>query len=271
VEPDRGDVVERLDAGVLWLVLNRPEVGNALTPEQRDALVARFEAASADPSVRAVVLAAEGRHFCTGADLSASSGRGGAGTGPLVEPGSVARTLRTGSQRLTAAILDCEKPVVAEVHGAAAGIGAQLALAADFAVAADDTRLIQVFARRGLVPDGGAAYLLTRLVGPHTAKRLLLLADDVGAEEAVALGLVHRVVPLAALRAATEELVGRLAVGPTRTYALTKWLVNRSIDSARDQAFADEAMAQEQNMATADAKEGLAAFGERRDPRFVGR
>lgn len=265
------DLDVRRDGGALWITLSRPEVGNALTPGQRDELIGLLEEASGDAGVRVVVLAAEGRHFCTGADLSASSGRSGGGAAAPIGPGGVARMLRTGSQRLVAAVLDCEKPVVAELHGAAAGIGAHLVLAADFVVAAEGSRIIEVFARRGLVPDGGGAYLLPRAVGVHVAKRLLLLADDLPAEEAHALGLLHELVPADDLRGATEALVARLAAAPTRTLALTKWLVNRSLDSTREQAFADEAMAQEQNMGTADAQEGLAAFGERRDPDFAGR
>ena len=211
-----------------------------------------------------VVLTAAGRHFCSGADLS-----GGAGGQRLA--GDIARTLRTGSQRLIASVLDCEKPVVAEIHGAAAGIGAHLVMACDFVVAADDARLIEVFARRGLVPDGGGAYLLPRLVGPMRAKELMLLADDLPAERAHQLGLVTTVVPQAELRAETEKLAARLVAAPTRTLALCKWLVNRSLDASRDQCFADEAMAQEQNMGTADAQEGVAAFVERRPPTFQGR
>jgi 2-(1,2-epoxy-1,2-dihydrophenyl)acetyl-CoA isomerase len=168
-------------------------------------------------------------------------------------------------------VLDCEKPVVAEVHGAAAGIGAHLVLACDFVVAADDARLIEVFARRGLVPDGGGAYLLPRLVGPMRAKELMMLADDLSADRAQELGLITSVVAAGQLRAETDKLVGRLATAPTRTLALCKWLVNRSLDSTRDQSFADEAMAQEQNMGTHDAQEGVAAFVERRPPDFHGR
>ena len=265
-----GIVVDRREDGSLWITLDRPEVGNAITPDQRNGLIALLEAASDDPGVRVVVLAATGKHFCTGADLSASSAADG-DPAPAPGPGSVARLLRTGSQRLVAAVLDCEKPVVAELHGAAAGIGAHIALACDFVVASDESRIIEVFARRGLVPDGGGAYLLPRLVGVHTAKALLMLADDLDAATAKDLGLLHSVVPLDGLRAATEELVARLAQAPTRTLALTKWLVNRSLDSTREQAFADEAMAQDQNMTTDDAQEGLRAFGERRAPRFTGR
>ena len=249
--------------GALWLTLNRPQAANALTPDQRDQIISILDAASSDPAVRVVVLAAEGKHFCSGADLSGGTG------GPQL-PGDIARTLRTGSQRLVAAVLDCEKPVVAEVHGAAAGIGAHLVLACDFVVAAEDARIIEVFARRGLVPDGGGAYLLPRLVGPMRAKELMMLAEDVPAPKALELGLITSVVAAEQLRAETDKLVGRLVVAPTRTLALCKWLVNRSLDSSREQSFADEAMAQEQNMGTHDAQEGVAAFVERRPPEFRG-
>jgi 2-(1,2-epoxy-1,2-dihydrophenyl)acetyl-CoA isomerase len=248
----------------LWVTLNRPEAANALTPDQRNRIIDTLEAASSDPDVRAVVLAANGRHFCSGADLSGGTG------GPQMA-GDIARTLRTGSQRLVGAVLDCEKPVVAELHGAAAGIGAHLVLACDFVVASEEARLIEVFARRGLVPDGGGAYLLPRLVGPMRAKELMMLADDLPAGRAYGLGLVTTVVAEAELRAEVEKLVERLTGSPTRTLALCKWLVNRSLESTREQSFADEAMAQEQNMGTDDAREGVKAFVERRSPDFRGR
>jgi 2-(1,2-epoxy-1,2-dihydrophenyl)acetyl-CoA isomerase len=250
--------------GALWITLNRPDAANALTQAQRNDLIDIFDRASADPATRVVVLAAHGRHFCSGADLSG-------GTGEPPATGDVARMLRTGSQRLIAAVLDCEKPVVAELHGAAAGIGAHLVLSCDFVIASDDARLIEVFARRGLVPDGGGAYLLPRLIGPMRAKELMMLADDVSAERARELGLVSSVVKGDDLRGTVEELVARLAAAPTRSLSLCKWLVNRSLESSRDQCFADEAMAQEQNMGTHDAQEGVAAFVERRAPAFEGR
>ncbi len=252
--------------GVLWITLNRPDVANALLPAQRDRIIAWLEEASADAAIRVVVLAATGRHFCSGADLGA-----GDATAPAPAAGDVSRLLRRGAQRLIAAVLDCEKPVIAEVRGAAAGIGAHLALACDFVVAAEDARFIEVFVRRALVPDGGGAYLLPRLVGPLKAKQLMMLGDDLPAAKAVELGLVTEVAPRDELRTRTEALAARAAAAPTRTLAAIKWLVNASLESSRAQAFADEAVAQENNMGTEDAEEGIASFRERRPARYQGR
>lgn len=264
-----------LTAGVAWITLDRPEALNALNAAQRDRLLALFAAASADPDVRALVLTATGRGFCTGADLRPpAADPGGTTAAPPVpdrRPGDVARLIRGGAQALVAAVLDCEKPVVAAVNGIAAGIGAHLAFACDLVIAAESARFVEVFVRRGLVPDGGGAYLLARLVGVHKAKELVYLGDDVPAAEALALGLVNRVVPDEGLEKAAREWAERLAAGPTRMYALSKNLLNRALESDRATAFREEADAVELNMATEDSAEGLRAFLERRPPEFKGR
>lgn len=257
VEDDAG-------SGVRRLTLNRAEALNAVTAELRERLIAALEQASADRNVRVVVLTGAGRAFCSGADLS-----GGAG-GERV-PGDVARMLRQGVQRMVSAVLDCEKPVLCALNGVAAGIGVQLALACDLVVAAEEASLVQVFAKRGLVPDGGAAWLLPRLVGVQRAKELLFLGEKVGAADAERIGLVNRVVPGPELAKVVAEWADRLATGPTRAYALTKALVNASLDGDRAASFAAEATAQEINMTTHDAQEGVRAFVERRAAKFEGR
>ncbi|MFG2624445.1 enoyl-CoA hydratase/isomerase family protein [Streptomyces sp. NPDC048473] len=257
-------VLHTTDNGVSWITLNRPEAMNAVTWDQRERVIALLAGASADPAVRAVVLTATGRGFCAGADL-----RGATATGDRV-PGDVARTIRLGAQRLIAAVLDCEKPVIAAVNGTAAGIGAHLAFACDLVLAADSAKFIEVFVRRGLVPDGGGAYLLPRLIGPQRTKELMFFGDSLPAQEAERLGLVNRVVPDEELTATARAWAQRLAEGPTRTIALTKQLVNASLDSDRASAFAAEAMAQEINMTTQDANEGVASFVERRTPKYRG-
>ncbi|MFD8419760.1 enoyl-CoA hydratase/isomerase family protein [Streptomyces sp. NPDC059466] len=253
------------DNAVSWITLDRPEAMNALTWDQRERVIALLASASADPDVRAVVITATGRGFCAGADL-----RGAPAAGERI-PGDVARTLRLGAQRLVAAVLDCEKPVIAAVNGTAAGLGVHLALACDLVLAAEPARFIEVFVRRGLVPDGGGAYLLPRLVGPQRAKELMFFGDALTARDAERLGLVNRVVPPEDLEKTAREWAERLATGPTRALALTKQLVNASLDTGRTAAFAAEAAAQEINMTTADAREGVASFVERREPEYRGR
>ncbi|MER6076757.1 enoyl-CoA hydratase-related protein [Streptomyces sp. NPDC001833] len=260
------DTVRYVTAGrVAHLTLDRPDALNALTPDQRDHVIHLLGEASADPGIGAVVVTGTGRGFCAGADL-----RGSGGTAERV-PGDVARTIRLGAQRLVAAVLDCEKPVIAAVNGTAAGLGAHLALACDLVLAAESARFIEVFVRRGLVPDGGGAYLLPRLIGPHRAKELMFFGDALSAPEAERLGLVNRVVPDADLPKTARDWAVRLATGPTRALALTKQLVNASLDTDRASAFAAEAAAQEINMTTRDAQDGVRAFVERRSPDFQGR
>ncbi|WP_075002751.1 enoyl-CoA hydratase/isomerase family protein [Streptomyces qinglanensis] len=281
-EPPECAVAQATRNAVSWITLDRPHTLNALTWAQRERLIALLADASADPGVRAVVLTGRGRGFCSGADLRSGSGGGaggggagggsgsGSGSGERVA-GDVARTLERGAQRLIAAVLDCEKPVLAAVNGTAAGLGCHLALACDLVLAAEEASFVEVFVRRGLVPDGGGAYLLAGLVGPRRAKELMFFGDALPAAEAERLGLVNRVVPAAALERTAREWAERLAAGPTRALALTKRLVDSAQHAGRSAAFSAEAWAQEINMTTRDAREGVAAFVERRDPAFEGR
>jgi 2-(1,2-epoxy-1,2-dihydrophenyl)acetyl-CoA isomerase len=264
-------VIPREDGGVLWLTLNRPEAANAVTPDQRDRLIALLEDASGRLEVRAVVITATGKHFCTGADLRNSR------LGPMrpegvpeLVIGDVARMIHAGAQRLITAVVDCEKPVIGAINGTAAGIGAHLALACDLVVAAEEARFIEVFVRRGLVPDGAGAWLLPRRIGLQKAKEMMFFGDAVSAAEAERLGLVNRVVPADEVEKVAGEWAARLASGPTRSIGLTKALLNRSLDSDRATAFREEALAQELNMQTRDAHEGVDAFKERRDPDYMG-
>jgi 2-(1,2-epoxy-1,2-dihydrophenyl)acetyl-CoA isomerase len=266
------DVIRRLEGGVAWIVLNRPDAGNAMTAAMRDQIADWLDEASADLAVRAVVITGAGdRAFCSGADLR---GQSDGATRPEGAPehavGDVARLIRQGWQRLVAAVLDCEKPVLAAVNGTAAGGGMHLALACDLVVAAEEARFIEVFVRRGIAPDAGGAWLLTRLVGIQRAKELFFFGDDVTAAEAHRMGLVNRVVPRADLEPSVRELATRLAEGPTKAIGVAKWLVNRALDVDRTTAFGDEAMAQELVNRSEDAQEGIASFVERRPSTFRG-
>jgi 2-(1,2-epoxy-1,2-dihydrophenyl)acetyl-CoA isomerase len=267
------DLLRELDGGVLRVTLNRPDAGNALTQDMRDELPVIFDDASADPSVRVVVLSAAGeRHFCTGADLRA--GRREPPPKPEGAPdrivGDVARTIQRGWQRLVTSILDCEKPVICGVNGTAAGGGMHLALACDLVIAAEEAKFVEVFVRRGIAPDAGGAYLLARLVGPQKAKELFFFGDDVPAPEAHRIGLVNRVVPRADLPKALDKWASRLAAAPTKAIGVAKWLTNKALDVDRAASLWDEAHGQELVSGTEDSKEGLRAFAERRDPQFKG-
>jgi 2-(1,2-epoxy-1,2-dihydrophenyl)acetyl-CoA isomerase len=269
--PLEEQLLHRVEGAVAWITLNRPEAQNAITPDQRNRLIELLRDAGSDLAVRAVVLTATGKGFCTGADLRVTRA-------PVARPegapdraaGDVSRLLREGSQRLIAALLDCEKPVIAAVNGTAAGIGAHMAFACDLVIAAQSARFIEVFVRRALVPDGGGAYLLPRLVGPQKAKELMFFGDFLSAKDAQQLGLVNKVVADRDLEVHAREWAEKLAEGPTRALSLTKWLVNRSLESSRAEAFDDEALAQELNMGTLDAQEGVKSFVERREPDFRG-
>jgi 2-(1,2-epoxy-1,2-dihydrophenyl)acetyl-CoA isomerase len=261
------------EAGIARITINSPAQGNALAADMRDRLTERFWEASEDTKVRVVILRGAGeKHFCTGAALGgpqrpAPSKPEGA---PERVQGDPARLVRTGWQRLAASVIDCEKPVIAAINGTAAGGGAQLALACDLTLMADTARLIEVFVRRGIMPDAGGAYLLPRLIGIHRAKELMFLGEDCSAAEADRIGLVNRVVPAADLDHEAEKLAAKFLRLPTRAISLTKRLVNRSLETSREQNFDDEALFQELVVATADSQEGLAAFAERRQPEFRG-
>jgi 2-(1,2-epoxy-1,2-dihydrophenyl)acetyl-CoA isomerase len=262
-----------VDGGLARVTIDRPDAGNSLTAEMRDHLSDTFDELSATLGVRAVVLTGAGeKHFCTGAGL------GGAQKPEPPRPegapdrtlGDVARLIRRGWQRLVASIMDCEKPVIAAVNGTAAGGGANLVLACDLVVMADTARLIEIFVKRGIIPDAGGCYLLPRIVGPQRAKELMFLGDELGAGDCERWGIANRVVPAADLAASVDDLAARLVAAPSKAVQMTKWLVNRSSESSRQAAFEEEAYAQELVTATADMTEGVAAFGERRSPVFKG-
>ncbi|GAB2983264.1 enoyl-CoA hydratase-related protein [Amycolatopsis acidiphila] len=251
--------------GIRRITLNRPESANALRPQDRDRVIELLAEADAEFGIRVVVIDARGRHFCSGADIG---GIAKSKEGKRVTDGM--RRIMTGAQRLISAVLDCGKPVIAVVQGAAAGIGAHLALASDLVVAAEEATFVESFVRRGLVVDGGGAYLLPRRVGMQKAKELAFFGDKLPAAEAFALGLVNRVVPAAELASAADEFARRLAVSPTSSISLTKRLLNSSPDVDRSAAFLAEGMAQEIQSYAEDSGEGVRSFVERRPPEFRG-
>lgn len=248
------------DAGVLTLTLDRPEALNALNAELRGALLAAVRGAARDGSTRAIVVTGAGRGFCAGADL-----RGGTAERDF-------RAVLTKEYNpLIEAIRSVPLPVVAAVNGVAAGAGFSLAMAADLVIAAEEARFVPAFHRIGLVPDSGLARTLVRAVGRHRAFEILVGERQLEAADALALGLVASVVPGAQLVETATALAARLATGPTVGIGLTKRLLSAAEDATLPEALAAEAALQELAGRTADHAEGVAAFTEKRDPRFTGR
>ena len=254
--------------GVGWIVLNRPEARNAMNAEMREAFLAALARCGEDAEIRAVVLTATGKGFCTGADLSGSRAATGA-AGPA-HPGATRAAMQP-SQRVIRALWDLEKPVIAGVNGVAAGLGAHLAYACDLVIASEDARFIEVFVRRGIALDAGGGFLLPRHIGLHRAKELVFFGDELSAADAERLGLVNRVVPAAELEAMLRAWAKRLAEGPTFAIGLSKRLLNRSLGADMDTLFAEEAFSQALVANSDDMREGIRSFMEKRAPAFTGR
>ncbi|MBC95501.1 enoyl-CoA hydratase [bacterium] len=257
---------------VAWITINNPDKGNAMSPGMRDRMTGLFESLNGQFDARAVVLTATGQKlFCPGADISV--GREYAqrpDDAPALAVGEPRRMMLRGQHPLMSSILDCELPVIAAVNGTAAGMGAHLALMCDLVMMADHAKFIEVFARRGLVPDAMGTWILPRLIGPMKTKELMFFADDIPADYALELGLCNKIVPSEELIPSVMEWAVRLATGPTKAHMFTKWLVNRSLDVDRRTITEEESWAVELNNGTMDAQEGVNSFRERRDPNWRG-
>jgi 2-(1,2-epoxy-1,2-dihydrophenyl)acetyl-CoA isomerase len=264
--------VIRVETGgdhVAVITLDRPEAKNALSVEMRDDLLAAVRSCRADPDVRAILLTATGDAFCAGMDLRASTVAQAGGEG--FDSRSTSEALRVGVQAIVKELWELDKPTVAAVNGAAVGPGAHLALACDFVFVDHHTRFVWSFARWGLVVDAGGAYLLPRLVGLPRAKAMVLLGEGAIGAEAVDLGLAYRCVDTHKLGGEAHELATRLAAGPTRSLGLSKQLLNRSFESDIADSLALEGHFQSLATTSSDLGEGMAAFKDKRDPKFTGR
>lgn len=248
--------------GVLTITLNRPDVLNAVNEQLGKELLDALRGAERSPEVRCLVLTGAGRGFCSGQDL-----RDRAGATEVSYGDSIRRRYNPIIQRLST----IEKPVIAAVNGVAAGAGCNLALAADLRIASDRARFIEVFSRIGLIPDSGGTYHLPRLVGLAKAFELAYTANEVSADEALRINLINRVVPHDDLMTVTMDLARRLAAGPTRGYGLTKRAFRYALGASLDAALEYEAHMQEIAGHTADHREGVAAFFEKRKATFEGR
>jgi len=266
--------VEGLDVGldshgVLRIHLRRPEKRNAIDDEMIKGLNDALELAGRDEGARVIVLTGEGDHFCSGFDIIGRNAGNGGNARPRV--GSIQRRLPGQAHRLIPLMTTVQTPIVCGVRGWAAGIGLHIAAAADFTVVAEDARLWEPFTERGFTPDSGGTWLIPRLVGVQRARELLLLGRALTGTEAAEWGLVHRAVPGHQLDGALDLLATQLANGPTVALGLTKWLLAAGAATPLDDHLRSEAFAMELSSRSEDFREGLAAFKEKRPPRFTGR
>jgi 2-(1,2-epoxy-1,2-dihydrophenyl)acetyl-CoA isomerase len=249
--------------GIVRLTLNRPDKLNAFTLEMHGELRAGLEAANADPQCRVVVLTGAGRAFSAGQDLAEAS------SADASTPDAGSR-LEKAYNPLIKLISTLEKPVVCGVNGIAAGAGANVALACDLVLAARSASFLQAFARIGLIPDAGGTWVLPRLVGPARARGLAMLAEPLPAEKAEAWGLIWKAVDDDKLEAEVAAVAGRLAVAATHGLALTKRAIAAASTNTLAQQLDLERDLQRIAGASPDAREGIAAFLEKRPARFTG-
>jgi 2-(1,2-epoxy-1,2-dihydrophenyl)acetyl-CoA isomerase len=255
------ELVLEVAEGVATLTLNRPEALNALTIRLKSDLISAVRELGRDRGVRAVVLTGAGRAFCAGQDLRERQE-------PDAPPLGV--ELRERYNPLIRALRDLPKPVLAAVNGVAAGAGLSLALACDVRIAGESASFLVAFGRIGLVPDSGATWLLPRLVGAAKAAELALLDEPLSAAEAQRIGLVARVVPGERLPEEAAQIARRLADLAPRGVAYTKRALEQAWDADLDEQLEREAWLQGLAGATEDHREGIAAFLEKRPPRFTG-
>jgi 2-(1,2-epoxy-1,2-dihydrophenyl)acetyl-CoA isomerase len=265
-DADAGVVRQVRDDAVLRITLDRPDRRNSLSHTMVDDLVEILTRAAYDDSVRAIHIEGAGRDFCSGSDWVATNS-----SDHKPRPGNLTRRVPHTANRVVELVATMQLPVVCSVTGWAVGLGCNLALAADFTVAATDANLWEPFIDRGFSPDSGSTWLLPRLAGVARAKRMLLLGEKVSGADAADWGLIHQAVAPEEVTAVADDLLARLASGPTVAIGLAKQAINFGQHATLPQSMAHELSSLELACRTADFKEGLAAFRARRAPDFNGR
>jgi 2-(1,2-epoxy-1,2-dihydrophenyl)acetyl-CoA isomerase len=254
-----------ISEGVATLTLNRPDKLNAFTSQMHEELRDAMKRIKADGSVRALLITGAGRGFCAGQDLSER----------MMDPGAakadVGDSLDKNYNPFLKGLRALPMPVVCAVNGVAAGAGCNLALAGDIVVAAKSATFIQVFSRIGLIPDAGGTYVLPRLVGTARAMAAAMLAEKVGAEQAVEWGMIWKCYDDDKFAAESRALAKQLAGSATKAMALTKQAIYASLRNSFEQQLDLERDLQREAAASADFKEGVAAFNEKRPAKFTGR
>jgi 2-(1,2-epoxy-1,2-dihydrophenyl)acetyl-CoA isomerase len=254
--------------GICTITLNRPDVLNAFNDQLTTELADALKNAERDAAVRVIIITGAGRAFSSGQDLADLKAKYVPGGGHVPQLGD---DLRRRYNPIIKRIREMDKPVIAAVNGVAAGAGCSLALACDMRIASDQASFIEVFINVGLIPDSGSTFMLPRLVGLGKAMELCCTGQKVDAAEALRLGIVNQVVPAAELEAAVRKLAGKLAGLPSRAIALTKRLLNQSMQNNLETQLEAEAYDQETAGKTADHSEGVVAFLEKRKPNFQGK
>lgn len=252
-----------IDAGVMKITLNRPDVLNSFTLQMAQELHQALDVARAEKSVRAVLLTGAGRGFCAGQDLSAVplEGEGKLDLGIIV---------RQTYNPVIASIRKLNMPVICAVNGVAAGAGANLAIACDIVIASENASFIQSFSKIGLVPDTAGTFFLPRAIGLPMATALMMTGEKITAARAAELGMIYKVVPQDQLEAESMKLAHSLAQMPTKGLALTKRALNASFTNDLDAQLTLEEQLQRDAGRTRDFEEGVAAFREKRPPVFTG-
>lgn len=250
--------------GVARITLNRPGVLNSFDKAMAGRLQEVLAQVAGDASLRAVYLTGAGRAFCAGQDLAEAVGSKGHGVVDFAEH------LRRTYHPIVRAIRTLPKPVVCGVNGAAAGAGANIALACDLVIAAADAKFIQAFINIGLVPDSGGSFFLPRLVGTARAAALMMLGQPLGATEAAEMGLIYKVVPAGTLEEGAFGLARRLACQPTVALGLIKKLLNATGGNTLEEQLELEAVSQAAAGKSSDYSEGVRAFLDKRKPAFAG-
>ena len=252
----------RNEGGVATITLNRPEVYNALNDEITFELQSAVKEVAKEDSVRVVVLTGEGKAFCAGQDLKASAAAGRR---------SFMESLHKRYNPIIRGLRGLPKPVICRLNGVAAGAGCSLALACDMIIASEEATLIEVFVNIGLVPDSGSSFFLPRLVGMAKAFELCAMGSKIKADEAVTMGLINKCVPASQLDDAVKQYADYFANAPTKAVGLIKKMLQKSAHATLDEMLDYEAYCQEIAGTSADYREGVAAFLEKRKPRFTGR
>jgi 2-(1,2-epoxy-1,2-dihydrophenyl)acetyl-CoA isomerase len=262
-----GSVTVHQEGAVLRVTLDRPSRRNSLTQLMIKSLVDTLTDAAADDSLRAVHIRGVGDDFCAGADWVATNNPGA----QRPRTGDLVRRIPHAAHRMIELVASIQLPVVCSVRGWAVGVGCNLALAADFTVAANDAVFWEPFIDRGFSPDSGSTWLLPRLVGLARARRMLLLGEKVGAPDAADWGLIHQTVSGPELDDVAEDLLSRLSSGPTAAIGLAKQALSFGQHATLSQSLTQELFNLELSCRTGDFKEGLEAFQQRRAPKFRGR